>query len=525
MSSRGSRIAFVGAATVVAFVGGFAAAGPARAADPAMTELLEILRKRGSISEAEYQALVGDSNGPNEAERGVDASTDGAGAEAAPPRGDISDSADGPSTGSTLEGVTREVEAQGERIEEAERAIEEQKKGFLRIEEIVDGTSSDLIDEALAGKWYERISLRGYTQFRLAEVLSQSGPDLEIPADRSVRDNEMFLIRRGRFIFSGDASEHVFLYAQLDFNASPGTGDTALQMRDLYADIALDAKKEFRIRVGESKVPFGFVNLQSSQNRAPLERPDALNSTVEGERDLGAYLIWAPARTRAVFKDLVGLGLKGSGDYGVASLGVYAGQGLNRSDRNHQPHVVARVSNPFTFPNGQIVEIGAQYHYGRFVSSRSEIDLGAGPITPDLPSNGAIDQRGGLTFVWYPQPFGIEAEWNVGEGPELSPDGDRIESRFLHGGYLQLHHKGSGAYGSLLPFARWNYYKGGRKFATNAPRSSVNEIDAGVEYAPWPELELTVMYTHSFERTNTRSAPYDDTKNAHRIGAQVQWNY
>ena len=33
------------------------------------------------------------------------------------------------------------------------------------------------------------------------------------------------------------------------------------------------------------------------------------------------------------------------------------------------------------------------------------------------------------------------------------------------------------------------------------------------------------MYSHSFERTNTRTAPYDDTTDADRIGAQVQWNY
>lgn len=296
-------------------------------------------------------------------------------------------------------------------------------------------------------------------------------------------------------------------------------------MRDLYADIAIDSEKAWRIRVGESKVPFGFVNMQSSQNRAPFERPDALNSTVEGERDLGAYLIWASPETRLLFKDLVKKGLKGSGDYGVFSVGVYAGQGLNRSDLNHQPHVTARASQPISFANGQIIEIGAQYHYGRFVASTAAIDLGAGPVTPDLPSNGAIDQRGGLSFVWYPQPFGVEAEWNVGEGPELTPDGDRIESRFLHGGYLQVHYKQDTSVGTFFPFARWNYYKGGRKFATNAPRSSVDEIDAGLEYSPWPELELTLMYTHSFERTNTRTAPFDLTENAHRVGAQVQWNY
>ena len=55
--------------------------------------------------------------------------------------------------------------------------------------------------------------------------------------------------------------------------------------------------------------------------------------------------------------------------------------------------------------------------------------------------------------------------------------------------------------------------------------SRVNEIDAGIEYTPWTELELSLMYSYSIERTNTRVALYDDTENAHRIGVQAQWNY
>jgi phosphate-selective porin len=40
--------------------------------------------------------------------------------------------------------------------------------------------------------------------------------------------------------------------------------------------LSFDTKK-FRLRVGQSKVPFGFENLQSSQNRLTLDRNDALN--------------------------------------------------------------------------------------------------------------------------------------------------------------------------------------------------------------------------------------------------------
>lgn len=52
-------------------------------------------------------------------------------------------------------------------------------------------------------------------------------------------------------------------------------------------------------------MPFGWVNHQSSQNPAPLERPDAINSAAEAERDIGVFLMWAPTETRAIFRDLV----------------------------------------------------------------------------------------------------------------------------------------------------------------------------------------------------------------------------
>jgi hypothetical protein len=50
--------------------------------------------------------------------------------------------------------------------------------------------------------------------------------------------------------------------------------------------LSFDAKKEYRVRIGQSKVPYGFENLQSSQNRLTLDRNDALNSAVVNERDL-----------------------------------------------------------------------------------------------------------------------------------------------------------------------------------------------------------------------------------------------
>lgn len=98
------------------------------------------------------------------------------------------------------------------------------------------------------------------------------------------------------------------------------------QLRDAYADIYFDHDKEFRVRAGQSKVPYGFTNMQSSQNRLTLDRPDALNTATRDERDLGLYFYYTPKEMRHLFRDLVKNNLKGSGDYGMFAFGVYNGK-------------------------------------------------------------------------------------------------------------------------------------------------------------------------------------------------------
>jgi hypothetical protein len=267
-----------------------------------------------------------------------------------------------------------------------------------------------IVGRIFKNKWYERISLRGYTQFRYTARFGKDGADWFAPADRTVRDGAGFLIRRGRMIFSGDISDHLYIYIQPDLNAAPSDGDFSVQLRDAYADIAVDKKKEFRFRVGQSKVPFGWVNMQSSQNRLALERPDALNSGVEGERDIGVFFYWAPAEIRERFRNLIKDGLKGSGDYGVFALGMYNGQGLNRLDSNDNLHAVARLTYPFKLPNGQFIEPGIQGYWGRFVTRRSAIEVGDEDVTPEDYEGGRIDRRLAGTFVVYPQPRGLETE-------------------------------------------------------------------------------------------------------------------
>lgn len=381
-----------------------------------------------------------------------------------------------------------------------------------------------LVNKALAGKWYERLGLRGYTQFRFSDVLDENGPALEVPNDRSVNPNESFIIRRGRFVISGDPTEHLSLYAQMDFNASTGAADYSVQMRDLYADVWLDEAKLWRVRLGQSKVPYGFSNLQSSQNRAALERPDALNSAVEGERDILASLMVNTAASKQLFREVGNVNLKGAGDYGMLAVGLYSGQGLNRADQNGDLHVFGRFAYPFK-AGDQLFELGVQGYHGRFVSATQALVVGNRTVTPIVDPNGVTDARAAATFVWYPQPLGVEAEWSAGRGPTLSQDLTTVAADGLQGGHLQVSYRTRNAAGSWLPFTRWSYYDGSRKFARNAPRVKVNEIDFGMEFARWAEVEVTGVYTFTLDRTRTSAYPYVQTQDAHRLGVQVQWNY
>ena len=135
----------------------------------------------------------------------------------------------------------------------------------------------------------------------------------------------------------------------------PGTTNTSnnqnfAQLRNLYADVCLTQDKEWRIRGGISKVPFGFEVLQSSQQRLALDRTDAINSAVPNERDTGFFLYYTPVETRKLFRRLVDSGLKGSGDYGILGVGVYNGETLNVGEANDNKHVVLHSTYPFELP-------------------------------------------------------------------------------------------------------------------------------------------------------------------------------
>ncbi len=398
-------------------------------------------------------------------------------------------------------------------------------------------------EEPKPKKWYEKINFRGYTQIRANETIWHR-PGTAAPShvsDRAVGEAQNFSIRRARVILSGDVGDHLFLYLQPDFAVTPsGSGDQTFfaQLRDLYGDIYLDREKVHRFRVGLSKVPFGWENMQSSSNRLSFDRTDGLNSAVaRNERDLGVFYYWTPVEKQRLLKDLVDQGLKGSGNYGIVGLGAYNGQGGSFQEQNENVHVVGRVTWPWELPNGQIVELSTQAYTGRFVVLSSPIRaLGQGPSI--RPANtlergnrkGIRDERVGWTAVLYPQPIGFQAEWNVGRGPSLNAAQTAVGERSLHGGYLLgMYKHDTCRWGSVIPYLRWSYYKGGYRGERNAPYLSSNEWDFGVEWQIRPEVELTVQYTRT-DRTNLvaidspGAVPYRQFEGG-LLRFQVQLNY
>lgn len=356
--------------------------------------------------------------------------------------------------------------------------------------------SSHLCAQSDAKKWHENFSIRGYAQIRYNRLF-ETNPNLKNEqGDRSIGGNGGLSLRRIRIIFSGQLSERVYFYIQPDFASSASSSNLHFgQIRDAYLDLGLDSENEFRVRVGQSKIPYGFENMQSSQNRLPLDRNDALNSAVVNERDLGAFFYWAPAKTRKLFASLVANGLKGSGDYGVVGFGVFNGQTANKPEQNNELHTVARASVPIELKK-QLVEVGLQAYTGNYVLTNDQISNGV-KTTSD---RSYLDQRIAGTFVLYPKPFGILAEYNWGKGPEFNKETGSIESKHLEGGYATLCYKTSVKTKVFIPFIRYQYYKGGKKHELDARSYKVQETEIGIEWQPNKNLEFVAMYTISKRR-------------------------
>ncbi len=379
--------------------------------------------------------------------------------------------------------------------------------------------------DAAAAKWYEKLSVKGYAHFRYNRLL-ETNPDLKCEqCDKGIGRGQSFEFRRARLLFSGDVHERFFVYIQFDFSAdATSTNKNFLQVRDAYFDYAFDKKKEYRLRFGQSKVPYGFEDLQSSSNRLPFDRSDALNSGMPNERDLGFSFMYTPAKIRERMKHLANGTSKGTGDYGVFSLGFYNGQTANKPELNDYLHTVARVSYPFEVGH-QIIEPGIQAFTGLYTLAKDQVSVGV----KAREDRTYTDRRVAGSINLYPKPFGVLAEYNIGEGPSYDETTDSIRVQKLNGGFITACYQTKLGKGLITPYARYQVYDGSKKLELDARRYKMNELELGVEWQLIKNLEITLAYVISDREyadhlvRNDTGANYHEQGNFLRI--QLQANY
>jgi hypothetical protein len=349
--------------------------------------------------------------------------------------------------------------------------------------------------------WSDKITIRGYTQVRYNRLFESNSDLVSEQGDKSIGNKQGFFIRRMRIIFFGQLSDNVYFYIQPDFASSASSTSLHFaQLRDAYFDVSLDKKREFRFRIGQSKVPYGFENLQSSQNRLPFDRNDAFNSAVSNERDLGVFFMYCPKKVRELYSSFVNDGLKGSGDYGIFSFGLYNGQVANKPELNNNSHMVTRLTYPVKLGN-QIIEPGIQAYSGMWVMPKDQITS----TTKVVKSYEYLDQRYAASLVLYPKPFGIQAEYTIGKGPEYDAGKDSILTKNLKGGYVTLSYIIKIKKHIIIPFVRGSTYQGGKKHELDARSYRVDEIEGGIEYQPFKNFEFTAAYLYSDRTTSDRT--------------------
>lgn len=368
--------------------------------------------------------------------------------------------------------------------------------------------------------WYDKINIRGYMQVRYNRIL-ESNPEFKSEqGDKSIGANNGFFIRRMRIIFFGQLNEHVYFYVQPDFASSASSTSLHFgQLRDAYFDVSIDKKREFRFRIGQSKVPYGFENMQSSQNRLPLDRNEPFNSAVSNERDLGVYFMYAPKKVRELYSSLVSDGYKGCGDYGVFAFGLYNGQTANKPELNNNSHWAARLTYPFKIKN-QIIEPGISMYSGIFTIPKDQLTTGVKTQT----KNDYLDERYAAQLVLYPKPFGVFAEYTIGKGPAYDLISDSVLVKDLSGGYITLTYMLKIKKHIIMPFVRGQIYDGAKKHELDSRAYEVKEIEGGIEWQPMKYFEFTATWLYS-EKWTSDKAKKDNFQIGNMLRLQAQVNF
>ncbi|MFQ6133367.1 MAG: porin [Armatimonadota bacterium] len=353
--------------------------------------------------------------------------------------------------------------------------------------------------------WYDKTKVGGYLQFRFNDHPDENG-------SLGSADND-FQVRRARIKVTSSPTDRLKATLQADLPV----GDGVVDVKDAFGDYYLSDSHESWFRFGQAKVPFGFEILQSSSLRLPFERTDGRKAMVPGERDAGGWLYYTPQELHERFDALKKSHL-GTGDYGLFSLGLYGGQGFNKSDANDDKHLVFRTDYPFELGCGRLGQVGFSVLTGEFVSGKAKAKVG--PIEATVPAANISEHALNFHFYLPPDPWGVQFEYLDGETaglfkPDpLDPNTWFIGQTDVDSWYGQFHYSPCEDGTLFLRYDEMNgFKKGGYK---SLP--SLNDLER------W-----TFGYAHQIDSKTELTVEYDDVKKNGKdddfFGVQWQYKY
>lgn len=332
------------------------------------------------------------------------------------------------------------------------------------VEEIQATTADKTTVEIPA--WVKNIKFSGYG------MLQYQGQDKDGAHSNS------FNLRLARFILDGKIGEFDWR-AQIQGTNAKGPGEPTVQLVDLYTEWV--KHKEFKVRVGQFKRAFTFENPTHPVTQGWRGYADVINrlsgfgdragEKSSGGRDIGVQLagdILPNANGRALLH---------------YQIGVYNGEGINRSDKNNQKDIIGGL---WVMPV-KGVRIGAFGWKGSH----------GGMVTKDGTDENVPLNRYCLSAEYDKDQYTFRAEyihsqgWGtgvIGSNTINYALGDKADGWYMFGIVPLVKSK-------LHAKARYQTYRVSKEWS-----SSVNQVECGLNYFFTKNLELHLEYSHVNDR-------------------------
>ena len=339
-------------------------------------------------------------------------------------------------------------------------------------------------------QWVKNIKFSGYGMLQYQGI------------DKEGAHTNSFNLRLARFILDGKIGDFDWR-AQIQGTNAKGPGEPTVQLVDLYAEWV--KHKEFKVRVGQFKRAFTFENPTHPVTQGWRGYADVINrlsgfgdragEKSSGGRDIGIQVsgdILPNANGRKLLH---------------YQVGIYNGEGINRSDKNNQKDIIGGL---WVMPI-KGVRIGAFGWHGSHGDMVCK-DANGNEYTGNVPLN-----RYCLSAEYDKDEYTFRAEyihsqgWGtgvIGSNEINYALGDKADGWYVFGIVPIIKSK-------LHAKARYQTYRVSKEWS-----SSVNQIECGLNYFFSKNLELHLEYS----RVNDRNLA-DGKHNYNLIDAELDFRF